>query len=249
MVYVIILLFFVAIAAGFIDTLAGGGGMITLPALLFAGISPQSAIATNKLQSSFGSISAVFYFWRQKQIKFKPILLGILFTIIGALLGVLATNLLAKDLLQKIIPILLIIMCLAFLLMPDLGQKNSAIKCSFLSFCLLICLTIGFYDGFLGPGAGSFFMLGLVLLQGKTLRQATIQAKVYNATSNITALIFFIFLGKIQLAIGIIMGIGQMIGAKLASNLVINLGNKLIRPIVIIISLIISLMLMYKYWY
>ena len=116
-------------------------------------------------------------------------------------------------------------------------------------FALAAALPIGFYDGFLGPGTGSFFMLALISLRGYTLQNATIEAKVYNATTNLVSLLVFLIGGKIVWLAGFAMAVGQILGARLAAGLIISKGNRLIRPAVIAMSLIMSAVLAHRYWF
>lgn len=248
--HIVLLLFGVALTAGFVDTIAGGGGMLTIPALLLTpSLSPEMALATNKLQSSCGSTSAAFCFWRKGYIHFKPMLGGMFTTAVGAAVGVILIHIIDSGILAKVLPLLLITVAGIFIAMPTLGDVDHAAKLGFWGFALGLALPIGFYDGFLGPGSGSFYILALIAFRGETLRQATMEAKVFNAMSNLTALTVFIIAGHIVWSLGVVMGVGQMLGAKLASGLVISRGSRLIRPMVIIMSVLMSLYLAYRNWF
>lgn len=245
---ILLALFAVGVFAGFIDTIAGGGGMLTIPALFMSGLPPEAALATNKLQASFGTTSAAFYFWRKGKILLRPMLAAIATTAIGAALGVFLLTMIPNVWLQKGIPVLLIIVALIFLKMPAIGSVSQEARYSLSAFALGAALPIGFYDGFLGPGTGSFFILALIAMRGKTLTLATMEAKVYNATSNLVSLLVFMLGGHIHWIAGLSMGGGQILGAKLASGVVMTRGSQIIRPMVIAMSIIMSLVLVYRYW-
>ncbi|SUO95467.1 TSUP family transporter [Suttonella ornithocola] len=249
LVVVFILLLVVGMTAGFIDTLAGGGGMITIPSLLIAGLPPDAALATNKLQGSFGTVSASWYFIRRGHLQFCCLLPNIMACAIGAAIGTGAVQLLPTHWLALFIPILLIMVAGVFILMPALGEVETEARMAVKPFILGCLAPIGFYDGFLGPGTGSFFLLALIALQGYTLQNATIEAKLYNATTNVISLIVFLIGGKIVWLAGFSMAVGQLIGARIASGIVVSKGNKLIRPMVITVSIIMSVYLITRNWF
>ncbi|MGL4207698.1 MAG: TSUP family transporter [Aeromonadaceae bacterium] len=235
-----------ALVAGFIDAIAGGGGLITLPALLAAGLTPAQALGTNKLQSSFGSFSATWYFARRGHIDFSQMRLAIVLTFIGSALGSLLVQRLDASALSRVIPFLLIGFALYFLLSPRVGDKDSQRRISITAFACSIGLGIGFYDGFFGPGTGSFFALGFVALAGFNLAKATVHSKLLNFTSNLASLLFFALGGKIVWVVGFSMALGQLIGARLGSKMVIHQGGKLIRPLIVIMSLLMCGKLLYQ---
>jgi len=241
---IILLLFSVAFVAGFVDTIAGGGGLLTIPALLYAGVPPAIALATNKLQGTFGSFTSSLYFIRKKMVNLQEMKLMIILSLVGSILGGILVLSLEPTILKKIIPILLIFMGLYFLLSPNVGSIDKEQRISLIAFSFIIAFTIGFYDGFLGPGTGSFFAVAFVGLLGYNLTKATANAKVLNFTSNIAALSFFILFGKIYWAIGLVMAIGQILGAFLAAKLLLKDGSKLIRPFIVLISFAISIKLL-----
>lgn len=246
---ILLLLFMAATLAGFVDTLAGGGGMLTLPSLLLAGLPPDAALATNKLQGSFGTVAATWYFVRRGQIRFSIIWPGILASAIGAALGTVTVQILPKDWLQTAIPALIFAVALIFVFMPKLGEVSGAARWPMLLFAAAAVLPIGFYDGFIGPGTGSFFLLALIALRGKMLSDATIEAKAYNATTNLVSLFVFMLGGKIVWIAGFAMAGGQIIGARIASAMIVSKGNRIIRPMVIVMSMIMSAVLAYRYWF
>lgn len=240
------LLFFIAMLAGFIDSIAGGGGLLTVPALLAVGLPPASALATNKLQSTGGSFSASLYFIRERMVDLKQQKFAITFAFIGSALGTLSVMHIQADFLKLLLPILTISVGLYFLLSPNIGENDRKSRLTIIQFALLPALAIGFYDGFFGPGAGSFYAVAYITLAGFNLTKATAHTKVLNFTSNLAGLIFFIVGGEVVWSIGLVMLVGQFIGARLGAKMVIAKGRKLIRPMLITISTIMSIKLIYE---
>lgn len=241
----LVVLFFVAVLAGFIDSLAGGGGLITVPVLLSTGMSPAHALATNKLQACGGSVSSSLYFIRRKVVDLKEQKLNILMTFIGSTTGALLVQYVKSDVLRQILPLLVICIGLYFLLMPKLGEEDRQRRMYGLPFALIAGGCVGFYDGFFGPAAGSFYALAFVTLCGFNLAKATAHAKLLNATSNLGGLLLFILGGKVIWATGFVMLVGQFLGARMGSRLVLSKGQKLIRPMIVIVSAVMSAKLLY----
>lgn len=237
-------LFFVALAAGLIDVIAGGGGLITIPALLISGLNPALALGTNKLQASFGSTSATTQLVLRKRLHLRDHPIGIICTFLGAATGTILVQRIDASFLARIIPYLLIAICLYFIF----GHKNSEFeghkRLSWPAASALIGLGIGFYDGFLGPGTGTFLAMAFILLRGMTLQYATFNAKLFNCVSNITSLIFFLWGGNIYWAYGLAMGVGQLVGANIGAHLVISKGGNLVRPVVIVMCIVLSVKLL-----
>jgi hypothetical protein len=223
------ILFTVGIIAGFIDAIAGGGGIITIPALLAAGIPPHEALATNKLQGSFGSGMASLNFIRKGFISWHEVRLGVCYTFIGAILGTYGVLLINPDILSKLIPLMLLAIFLYTLLSPNMGALDRHALMGRHLFFLVFGMGIGFYDGFFGPGTGSFWTIAFVTLMGFNLKKATAQTKIMNFTSNIVSLGVFLASGHILFLVGLLMGFGQIIGANIGSNMVIHKEVKFIR--------------------
>ncbi len=240
------LLFGAAFVAGFVDSIAGGGGLITVPVLMGIGLPPQIALGTNKLQASFGSGSAMLHFVRAGTVKMSDCRLGILWTTVGAVLGVWAVQLLDTFLLKQLIPWLLAAIAIYTLFSPRLGAEDVHARMKSGLFYLLFGLTIGFYDGFFGPGTGSFWTMALMMLLGYSMMRATATTKVMNFTSNFVALIFFLSVGQVRFTEGIVMGVGQFLGARVGSKLVIKRGTAFIRPVFITMVLALVGRLLYQ---
>ena len=242
----LLLLIAAAFLAGLIDAIAGGGGLITVPALMAIGLPPQVALGTNKLQASFGSGSAMLHFVRSGTVKLSECLTGVFWTAVGAGAGVLAIQRLDPAILRLLVPWMLVIIAAYTLFTPKLGAEDIHARISPRLFYPLFGLAIGFYDGFFGPGTGSFWAMGFVLLLGYSLVRATAHTKVMNFTSNIVALVVFLMAGQVHLLEGLLMGVAQFIGARIGAKLVIKKGAKFIRPVFIIIVLSITAKLIYQ---
>lgn len=230
--------------AGCLDTIAGGGGLLTLPGLMIAGLDPVQALATNKLQGSFGTFSASWHFARRGEVRPVEMWPAILCTFIGAAAGTLMVQRLSSDFLLRLVPWLLLAFTAYFLVSPRVGDLDSHQRLQDRSFALWLGTPIGFYDGFFGPGTGTFFACAYVALLGYNLRRATVHTKVLNFTSNIAALVFFILGGQVVWLLGLSMGLGQSLGARLGSHLVLRQGTRLIRPLLALVSLTITLRLL-----
>ncbi|EXU74748.1 sulfite exporter TauE/SafE family protein [Erwinia mallotivora] len=238
-------LFLVAVLAAFIDSIAGGGGLLTVPALLSAELSPAQALATNKLQSVGGSFSASLYFVRRKAVNLREQRLNIAMTFLGAVTGAVLIQHIQPGLLRQVLPLLLIGIGLYFLLMPKVSEEDRQRRLHGLPFALVAGGCVGFYDGFFGPGAGSFYALAFVTLCGFNLAKSTAHAKVLNFTSNFGGLLFFMFGGKVVWGTGLIMLIGAICGARLGARMVLSRGQTLIRPMVVTVSAVMSAKLLY----
>ncbi|WP_243032572.1 TSUP family transporter [Vibrio cincinnatiensis] len=240
------LLFLVASLAGFIDAMAGGGGLLTLPALLAVGVPPTQALATNKLQSSFGSFSATLYFVRQGVVNLKTMRLAIACTFVGAALGAELVQYIDTSLLTSLIPALLIAISLYFLLAPATKIETGPAPLSESTFAFTVGFGVGFYDGFFGPGTGSIFTVCFVVLGHLGLVDATARTKVLNFTSNIAALLFFLLVGLPIWQIGLAMAVGGFIGARIGAKVVVTKGQRWIRPLVITMSMLMAVKLLWE---
>ena len=231
------LLGMVALVAGFVDAIAGGGGLLCLPALLLAGLDPVSALATNKLQGSFGTASATLVFWRKGALEPKQHWRSVVMVFAAACAGVAAVAFAPKQFLTAMMVPLLIIIALYFAFAPRMSEVASQPRLALNAFTFGFAPAIGFYDGIFGPGTGSFFMLALVSLFGVGLIEATGRTKLFNFTSNIAALLMFLLTGKIIWTIGLVMGGAQLVGAQLGSHLAIKNGAKIIRPLLVLVCI------------
>lgn len=226
------MLFGVAAIAGCVDTIAGGGGLITLPTMLMVGVPPAAALATNKLQGTGGSLTASLYFLRRGSVRLQDNISAIGMTFLGSVGGSWLILTLDASALARIIPFLLIVMGSYFALSPKLGAVDSQRRMGPKAFAGLVAPLLGFYDGFFGPGTGMFMAVAFVGLCGYNLTKATAHTKLLNFTSNIAALLYFLLFGTIYWGVGLAMLAGQLLGASLGARLVFVRGASLIRPVV-----------------
>ncbi len=230
-----LLLFFAAAAlAGFIDSIAGGGGLIGIPVLLLSGLPPINALATNKVQGMAGSFTASMTMIKKGVVDFRKIWFAALMSFIGATLGTICVHYIDVSVLDILVPIVLIMIGLYFLLVPNIGDVEKKPRMQEKVFNTTVVPGIGFYDGIFGPGTGSFFSLSNIALRGQQIITATGNAKVFNFASNIAAVVVFVVSGKVVWLVGGVMIIGQILGAYLGSLMVIKNGSKLIRPLVVV---------------
>ena len=233
-VEILIFLFLAAFVAGFIDTLAGGGGLIALPALMMSGIAPLSALGTNKLQGTMGTATATYMMLKNKKVRWNDVKFLMLTAFTGAVLGTIAVQFVNTDLLTLVIPAVLLMTAIYFLLSPLPQEGISMPRISKGRYQKVIVPTIGWYDGMFGPGTGSFFALAGVSLRGHGLIDATAVAKTLNFSTNIASLIVFLFAGKVVWLVGLLMMIGQFVGAWGGSLCLFRINPKYLRLIVVV---------------
>lgn len=225
----------VALAAGFFDAIAGGGGLLTVPALLLAGFDPATAVATNKLQGSFGTASSTFAFARAGRIEWRAAWPMAACAAAGSVVGAVAAKLLPASVLAGIVPLLLIGIALYFGLTPKIGEADVRQRLGTAAFAVGVVPVIGFYDGIFGPGAGSFYMVGFVTLLGFGLVRATAHTKLLNMASNLGSLVLFAVSGMVVWPVGLVMGAAALTGAQLGSRVALKGGARIIRPLLILV--------------
>ncbi|CDX44475.1 conserved membrane hypothetical protein [Mesorhizobium sp. SOD10] len=240
----VLILIAAAFAAGFVDSIAGGGGLITIPALLLAGFSPVAALGTNKLQGMFGSGSATIHYAANGQVDLRRQLPSALLALVGGAVGALLATVVPGDFLRAILPLLLIAIALYFALKPNMDDVDRAERLSPFLFGLIIPPLVGFYDGVFGPGAGSFYMLAFVTLAGYGVLKATAHTKLLNFASNIGGFVVFAAVGVIDWKIGLMMGVAQFIGARVGASLAIRIGARLIKPLLVVVCLALAIKLL-----
>lgn len=225
----------VAAVAGFIDAIAGGGGLLTLPALLGTGVPPVMALGTNKVQSSFGSATACYTFWRSGHIDLRRMVWPVIASFGGAALGGLVVQWIDPSFLAGLVPGLLIVIALYFLFSPAMSEVDLRHRIEIPAYSA-VAAAIGFYDGFFGPGTGSFFAVSLISLLGFGLIRATANTKLLNFASNIGAVVMMAAGGQIYWTLGFAMAGASIVGGRLGSMTAIRFGGKLIRPLLVVMS-------------
>ena len=236
----------VGLLAGFIDAIAGGGGLLTVPALMSIGVPPVAALATNKMQSVVGTTIAALTFGRRGYFSLKAMLVPIVLTFTGSYLGALSVKQFDTSFLSAIVPVALVLIALYFLFAPKLTDADRAARLSFVVFAPVMGFVIGYYDGLFGPGTGSFFTLGFVTLFGLGITRAAGHTKLMNATSNMAALVLFIPAGDVVWPLAIVMAAGQVFGGYLGALTGIRFGARLIRPLVVVVSIAMALRLLFS---
>jgi hypothetical protein len=240
----LLLLFIAAFIAGFIDSIAGGGGLITIPAMLIAGIPPLETLGTNKLQSMFGAGSATLAYARKGHVDLKKQLPMAAMAVIGGALGAVVASFVPAAVLRAFMPFLLVAIALYFALKPNLSDIDSHQRMTPFMFGLTFVPMIGFYDGVFGPGTGSFYMLAFVSLAGFGMLKATAHTKLLNFGSNVGAFLVFVAGGVVLWKIGFLMGIGQFLGAQTGSRLAMKNGARLIKPLLVITCVALAIRLL-----
>jgi uncharacterized membrane protein YfcA len=236
-------LFLVAVVAGFIDTLAGGGGLLALPALILSGVPPLAALGTNKLQGSFGTATATYVMFKKQKISWSAIKQLAVPAFLGAFIGAVCVQFIDTALLSFIIPSVLLIIALYFLISPTPSRQHPQLPHG--TYRKWVVPVIGYYDGMFGPGTGSFFALSGVLCRGLDLISATAIAKPLNFATNIASLLFFIWAGQVIWIAGIIMIVGQILGAWLGAHCLLNIKPLYIRVAVVLMCC--SMLIKYLY--
>lgn len=235
------LLFTVSLITGFIDSISGGGGLITLPVLILLGFLPAEALATNKLQAIFGKLSAVMYYRRQGMLNLPSMKLPLLTSFVGAALGALAVHHIKADFLLKYIPWVIGAAAFYFLFSPKVGDIDKQQRMNLGMFAVLITSTVGFYDGFFGPASGSLFALSFVSLLGYNLSRATAYTRLLLFSTNAASLGVFVLGGNVVWRVGLCMAIGQWIGARYGSEAVMIKGSKLVKPMLVSVCFLLIL--------
>jgi len=240
----LIIFFIISMFAGFLDSISGGGGLLTIPAMLTAGVPPLEALGTNKLQGIFGTGSATITFASRGHIDFRSLWPIAVLCFISSIVGALIASKIPEQRLAIFIPYILIFVALYFGLSKNISDIGNAPILRFSILATLILPIVGLYDGIFGPGAGSFYMFALLSLLGVGIVQATAQTKLLNFSSNLGGFIFFCVVGAVNWEIGLTMAVGQIIGSSIGARLAIKKGIKIIKPLLIIICIITAIKLL-----
>lgn len=243
---VLAILLAAAFAAGFVDAIAGGGGLITLPVLMLSGVPPVQALATNKIQGMFGAGTAAFSYARSGHVDLKAQAPAALLAAAASFGGALLVTVLPTEWIRMILPVLLIGIALFFALRPGLDDSDRSRRLSPLVFTLTAVPLVAGYDGLLGPGAGSFYMLAFVLLSGYGILKATAHTKLLNFASNVGGLIAFALVAQPLWLLGLAMGVVQIAGARLGAKMALKQGAKVIKPLLVLTSLSLAAKLLWE---
>lgn len=226
----------VAFAAGVLDTLAGGGGLLTVPALLLAGLPPVQALGTNKLQGSFGTLTATVQVIRRHGVAWRDVRGPMAVAFVGSALGSVAILFVDPDALEVVIPIVLVLIAGYFMFVRGAHMPPPRARLSRRTYVASVVPAIGAYDGAFGPGTGSLFALGGVALRGLDLRRSTALAKTLNFATNVASLVVFVVAGKVVWLVGGAMALGQLAGAYLGSHLLLRVNPMVLRVLIVTVS-------------
>ena len=221
-----------AFVAGIVDAIAGGGGLVTVPILAAIGLPPHAVLATNKGQSVFGSAASLATYWRAGTVTRRLVRYTFPLALVGALGGVIAVTQVSP---QHLKPIVLVLLVCAAALMLVRKPRRADDEPTARAFggALMLAVVIGFYDGFFGPGTGTFLIIGFVLLCGASLARATADAKVVNFGSNLASVIWFGSHGYVVWQLALPMAAAQLTGGIVGARLALKSGAQLIRVIVV----------------
>lgn len=240
----ILLLMAASFVAGFIDSIAGGGGLITVPALLLAGLSPIDALGTNKLGGMFGSGSATITYASKGHVDLRKQLPSAVLSAIGGGLGALLATVVPGEWMRALLPVLLVAIAVYFAFKPNMDDIDRHQRISPALFGFTIVPAIGLYDGLFGPGTGSFFMLAFVSLLGYGVLKATAHTKLLNFGSNVGSIVVFVLAGAVVWKVGLLMGVSQFAGARLGASIAMRVGAKLIKPLLVLTCVALAIRLM-----
>ena len=231
------MLFVVSLLAGFLDTLAGGGGLLTLPALLLSGVPPLFALGTNKLQGSSGTAMSTLMMFRLGKVRFGEVKWLMLAAFIGSSVGTLLIQFVDTSALNRVIPFVLLFIAVYFLFSPQVTESKRKTRLTDRQYRWLVAPLIGAYDGMFGPGTGSFFALSGVAWRAMDLIRATAVAKTLNFSANFASLLVFLLALKMVWAAGLLMMLGQMLGAWSGSHFLIRINPRVLRLVIVVMSL------------
>lgn len=243
----VIFLCFAGFIAAAVDAIAGGGGLINLPAILAAGVPTHFALGTNKFSGSFGAATSAYTFMRSGKVHIPLMKYTAPCTLIGSAIGVYTALKIDQGFLRIVILVLTFATAIYTVIKKDFGSENKFEELTnknIIQGCIF-AFTMGFYDGFFGPGTGSFLIFLFIKVYGFDFTMAAGNSKVLNFVSNITSLLMFAINGKIFYMLGIPIGIAMIIGARVGSNIAIKKGAKVIKPIFVTIALVLTVKLLF----
>ncbi|WP_380055273.1 TSUP family transporter [Falsihalocynthiibacter sp. SS001] len=233
---ILALLILAGFFAGFIDAIAGGGGLITVPVLLLVGGSPIDALATNKVQGVFGAATAAISYARAGMVSLREQIVPATISFSASVVGALLISVLPVDLIRLVLPFLMVAIALFFAFKPGLDDNDRTRRMSGPVFMATMVPLIAAYDGLLGPGTGSFFMIAFVTLAGYGVLKATAHTKLLNFASNLGAIVAFSFVATPWWFTGLAMGAAQIAGATCGAALAVKIGSRVIKPLLVITS-------------
>lgn len=229
--------------AGFVDAIAGGGGLISLPAYLLAGVPMHQAIATNKLSSATGTTISTIRYCRNTKVDWSIAGPAIVLSLIGSSIGAKLTMMMPESVLKIVLLVVLPVTAVFVFRKNALVEKQSGSVSHrrMLLITWIAALAIGCYDGFYGPGTGTFLLLVMVGLAKMDMMQAAANTKLINLASNISALAAFLIGGKVVLTLGLAASVFSIAGHYTGSSMVMKNGTKIVKPIILVVLVLLFL--------
>jgi len=230
--------------AGLIDAIGGGGGLISLPAYLIAGLPPHLAVGTNKISSPFGTALATYRFVRAGLVNLKLAVPAVIAAILGSSIGANISLRLPEKVMTYILVIVLPVS--AFLVMNkkifnDKGSNHVTLDKRTYITATVSAFVIGIYDGFYGPGTGTFLIIAFTIFARLDLKMANAQAKVINLTTNVTALVVFLMNGQVLISLGLAAAVCNMVGGYIGAGLAMKNGSKIVKPSILLVLFLLAL--------
>ncbi len=230
---------FMGFIAAFIDSVVGGGGLISVPTLMWAGLPMLNVLGTNKLASTMGAFAGFLTYLRSGTIDKKIMRIMFPLSFIGSVIGVFVVREIPPDFLRPLVVVMLIVIAIYSVAKKNWGADKKSVRVSHKNYLLglILIFVLGFYDGFFGPGTGSF-MLFLYLIMGYGFLGAAANARAANFASNLAAVIIFSGFGLVNLSYAVPMGCGMILGAFCGAKMAISKGAAYVRPLFIIMTTI-----------
>lgn len=246
--FVIIFLCIGGFIAAFVDSIAGGGGLISMPVLMAIGVPIHLAIGTNKFAASAGCISSAYRYAKSGKTNSELLKKLVPFTIIGSILGVKCVLSINENILNVLVVLMILIVAIYTFVSKNLGQEDrfEGINKKNLRLGMLMAFIMGFYDGFFGPGTGTFLTFGFIKIYGYDFLHASANTKILNLTSNVTSLLLFMINGQVYYKIAVLFALVMIIGAYVGAKVAIKNGSKMIKPIFLVMALFMVTKLMYQ---
>ncbi len=236
--------------AGFVDSIAGGGGLISLPAYLLAGLPTHLAIGTNKLSSACGTTLSTARFIRKGLVNFRLAVPSVIAAVLGSSLGANLSLRVSEDVMKYVLFAVLPAAAFVVLnrhLFKDSGRHAAVADRRTLLVCLVSAFVIGMYDGFYGPGTGTFLIIAFTVFARMTVGSANAQAKVINLTTNVTSLAVFLLNGQVLIPLGLAAALCNMAGNWVGSGLAISKGTRIVRPVILLVLLLLLVKIVFNF--
>lgn len=233
--------------AGFVDSIGGGGGLISIPAFLMAGLPPHTAVATNKMSSVGGTALTTLHFYKNKCISLKLSVPTVAAATIGAYIGANISLKVSDSVMVIVLMILLPVSAVLVLnkkIFNDSGKNIVVMDKSMMGSAIISALFIGCYDGFYGPGTGTFLIIAFTVCTGLSMRNANGQAKVINLTTNLTSLVVFLVNGQVIILIGVAACACNMLGGYIGARMALKNGSKIVKPTILVVLLLLFIKMM-----